>query len=45
MYSSGNHSGKARYVCIDCYKALYLEDNFDTILFCPECGNQEFIVR
>ncbi|MCL2157101.1 MAG: zinc ribbon-containing protein [Methanobrevibacter sp.] len=45
MYFSGDHSGKGRYVCTDCYKALYLEDNCDTIPFCPECGNQQFIAR
>ena len=45
MYFSGDHSGKGRYVCIDCYKAVYLEDNYDTIPFCPVCGNQQFISR
>ena len=43
MYISGDHSGKGRYVCINCKKPLYLEDNFDILPLCPECGNQQFM--
>ncbi|MDR2967213.1 MAG: zinc ribbon-containing protein [Methanobacteriaceae archaeon] len=44
MYISGDHSGKGRYLCTKCSKALYLEDSFDILPLCPECGNQQFLV-
>ena len=43
MYFSGDHSGKGRYICTNCFKAVYLEDKFDTMPTCPECGNKQFI--
>ena len=43
MYISGDNSGKGRYICTNCGKPLYLEDIFDILPLCPECGNKQFI--
>lgn len=45
MHISGDNPGKGRYICANCSKPLYLEDNLDILPICTECGNQQFISR
>lgn len=43
MYEAGQSPGKGRYVCKNCMKPVYIEDDDDILPPCPICDNNQFL--
>ena len=42
LYTTGEHPGFGKYICINCGKALYLDNHNDTLPPCPACHSTKY---